>query len=44
MSVPGCVVHRREHTRVADGEDVDFVFDGFVYDEVEFDDEFYTKR
>ena len=39
MSAPGCVVHRHEHTRVADGEDVDFVFDGFVHDAVGFDDE-----
>ena len=43
MSVPGCVVHRHEHTRVADGEDVDFIFDGFVHDAVGFDDELYQK-
>ena len=39
MSVPGRVVERHEHPRVADGKDVDFVFGGFVHDAVGFDDD-----
>ena len=39
MSVPRRVIRRREYTRMADGKDVDFVFDGFVHDAVGFDDE-----
>ena len=35
----GRVAHRHEHTRVADGTNMNLVFDGFVHDAVRFGDD-----